>query len=38
VRAHNGLIATNGVLHDQIVEVVAAVCEEFGYNQDDGFW
>jgi len=38
VRAHNGLIATNGVLHDQVVEVVAAICEEFGYNQDDGFW
>jgi 3'(2'), 5'-bisphosphate nucleotidase len=38
VRAHNGIIATNGVLHDQVVEVVAAICEEFGYNQDDGFW
>ena len=38
VRAHNGLIATNGVLHDQVVEVVASICEEFGYNQDDGFW
>jgi 3'(2'), 5'-bisphosphate nucleotidase len=38
VRAHNGIIATNGVLHDQVVDVVAAICEEFGYNQDDGFW
>ncbi|GIK72975.1 MAG: hypothetical protein BroJett021_19630 [Chloroflexota bacterium] len=38
VRAHNGLIATNGVLHDQVVEVVSTICEEFGYNQDDGFW
>lgn len=38
VRAHNGIIATNGVLHEQVVEVVAAICEEFGYNQDDGFW
>jgi 3'(2'), 5'-bisphosphate nucleotidase len=38
VRAHNGVIATNGVLHDQVVEVVASICEEFGYNQDDGFW
>lgn len=38
VRAHNGLIATNGVLHDRVVEVVSAICEEFGYNQDDGFW
>ncbi len=24
--------------NDQVVEVVAAICEEFGYNQDDGFW
>jgi len=38
VRAHNGIIATNGILHDQVVEVVATICEEFGYNQDDGFW
>lgn len=38
VRAHNGLIATNGILHDQVVEVVSTICEEFGYNQDDGFW
>ena len=38
VRAHNGIIATNGELHDQVIEVVAAICEEFGYNQDDGFW
>ncbi len=38
VRAHNGIIATNGALHDQVIEVVAAICEEFGYNQDDGFW
>ncbi|HQY90752.1 MAG: 3'(2'),5'-bisphosphate nucleotidase CysQ [Caldilinea sp.] len=38
VRAHNGIIATNGAVHDQVVEVVASICEEFGYNQDDGFW
>jgi 3'(2'), 5'-bisphosphate nucleotidase len=38
VRAHNGLVASNGRIHDEIIEVVAAVCEEFGYNQDDGFW
>jgi 3'(2'), 5'-bisphosphate nucleotidase len=38
VRAHNGLVATNGVLHDLVTETVAAICEEFGYNQDDGFW
>ncbi len=38
VRAHNGLIASNGQTHDQIVETVARICEEFGYNEDDGFW
>jgi 3'(2'), 5'-bisphosphate nucleotidase len=38
VRAHNGLIASNGSIHEQIVEVVARICEEFGYNEDDGFW
>jgi 3'(2'), 5'-bisphosphate nucleotidase len=38
VRAHNGLIATNGTLHDKIVATVAQICEEFGYNEDDGFW
>jgi 3'(2'), 5'-bisphosphate nucleotidase len=38
VRAHNGLIASNGRTHDQVVDVVARICEEFGYNEDDGFW
>jgi len=38
VRAHNGLLASNGQSHAQIVAVVAGICEEFGYNQDDGFW
>jgi 3'(2'), 5'-bisphosphate nucleotidase len=38
VRAHNGVVATNGVLHGLVTETVAAICEEFGYNQDDGFW
>ncbi|GIV77472.1 3'(2'),5'-bisphosphate nucleotidase CysQ [Litorilinea aerophila] len=38
VRAHNGLVASNGRVHDQIVETVARICEEFGYNEDDGFW
>jgi 3'(2'), 5'-bisphosphate nucleotidase len=38
VRAHNGLIASNGRAHDQIVDTVARICEEFGYNEDDGFW
>lgn len=38
VRAHNGLVATNGQDHDTFVQVVARICEEAGYNQDDGFW
>ncbi len=38
VRAHNGVIASNGLLHGQIVESVAQIVEEFGYNEDDGFW
>jgi 3'(2'), 5'-bisphosphate nucleotidase len=38
VRAHNGIIASNGQCHAQIVETVARICEEAGYNQDDGFW
>lgn len=38
VRAHNGLIASNGLCHDEIVNEVARICEEFGYNEDDGFW
>lgn len=38
VRAHNGLVASNGHAHFQIVETVAEICEEFGFNEDDGFW
>ena len=38
VRAHNGLVATNGLVHDRIVRKVAQTCEEFGYNEEDGFW
>lgn len=38
VRAHNGLLASNGQTHAHIVGVVAGICEEFGYNEDDGFW
>ncbi len=38
VRAHNGIIASNGAAHDEIVSVVSRICEESGYNQDDGFW
>lgn len=38
VRAHNGLVASNGLAHQQVVETVARICEEFGFNSDDGFW
>lgn len=38
VRAHNGVVATNGLMHDEIIAVVTRICEEAGYNQDDGFW
>jgi 3'(2'), 5'-bisphosphate nucleotidase len=38
VRAHNGLVASNRQSHRQIVETVAQICEEFGFNEDDGFW
>ena len=38
VRAHNGVVASNGYHHDEIISVVAYVCEDFGYNEDDGFW
>lgn len=38
VRAHNGLMATNSQNHDQIASTVGSICEEFGFNQDDGFW
>ena len=38
VRAHNGLVATNGQVHARIIDAVSKVCEDFGYNEDDGFW
>ena len=38
VRAHNGLVASNNKTHDQVVDVVAQICEDFGFNEDDGFW
>jgi len=38
VRAHNGLMATNSQTHQSVVDVVSRICEEFGFNQDDGFW
>lgn len=38
VRAHNGLVATNGQAHAQVVQTLARICEEQGFNEDDGFW
>jgi 3'(2'), 5'-bisphosphate nucleotidase len=38
VRAHNGLVASNGAIHELVVDTVARICEEFGYNEEDGFW
>lgn len=38
VRAHNGLIASNGRIHDQIVAKVVEIVEAAGFNEDDGFW
>jgi 3'(2'), 5'-bisphosphate nucleotidase len=38
VRAHNGLVASNSRAHGQVIDIVAQICEEFGFNEDDGFW
>ena len=38
VRAHNGLIASNGQVHEQIMTTVAEIVEQAGFNEDDGFW
>jgi 3'(2'), 5'-bisphosphate nucleotidase len=38
VRAHNGVIASNGKQHANLVETVTRICEDAGFNQDDGFW
>jgi 3'(2'), 5'-bisphosphate nucleotidase len=38
IRAHNGLIATNGPIHQQIVNVVSGICEAAGFTEEDGFW
>jgi 3'(2'), 5'-bisphosphate nucleotidase len=38
VRAHNGLVTTNRVCHAEVITIVSSICEEFGFNQDDGFW
>ncbi len=38
VRAHNGLVASNDQIHEMIVRKVAQICEEYGFNEEDGFW
>ena len=38
VKAHFGLIASNGQLHDEIVAEVIKTCAAEGINEDDGFW
>lgn len=38
VRAHNGLVASNGQVHAQLLETVVSVVEKAGFNEDDGFW
>lgn len=38
IRAHNGILASNGGNHKALVEVVSRACEEEGYNEEDGFW
>ena len=37
-RAHNGVVATNGPAHDEVIATVAQACEEFDFNEEDGFW
>ncbi|MCB0115475.1 MAG: 3'(2'),5'-bisphosphate nucleotidase CysQ [Caldilineaceae bacterium] len=38
VRAHNGVVASNGTLHSRIIDSVTNIVEEAGFNEDDGFW
>lgn len=38
VRAHNGLVASNGNAHDKIIASVTRACEAEGFNAEDGFW
>lgn len=38
VRAHNGLVASNGLIHPQILATVVDIVEQAGFNEDDGFW
>ena len=38
VRQRQGLAASNGAIHSQIVAATAAAAEAAGYTADDGFW
>ncbi|MEM7533918.1 MAG: 3'(2'),5'-bisphosphate nucleotidase CysQ [Chloroflexota bacterium] len=38
VKAHNGLVASNGHAHEEIIAVVARTCEEFEITEANGFW
>lgn len=38
IRAHNGILASNGGIHAALVEIVSKACEAEGYNEEDGFW
>jgi 3'(2'), 5'-bisphosphate nucleotidase len=38
VRAHNGVIASNGTIHKRIIDTVTNIVEDAGFNEDDGFW
>ena len=38
VRAHNGLVVSNGQIHEQILSSVIEIVEKAGFNEDDGFW
>lgn len=38
IRVHNGLVASNGKVHNKIIAAVARACEAEGLNSEDGFW
>lgn len=38
IKAHNGLLASNGTIHEELVQVISQACEDDGINEEDGFW
>ncbi|MEM7129913.1 MAG: 3'(2'),5'-bisphosphate nucleotidase CysQ [Chloroflexota bacterium] len=38
VRLHNGILASNGANHEELVKVVTHACSLEGFNGEDGFW